>query len=206
MPRISRRPFTLSDAMVLIAATAFGLGGLRLSTGGLGELGAQLNESLGAIAHPEAGWSAWGWSIHQTYAMMARVTLPFAWVWTLSLLWLRLQEPRPGWRQLGRQPGAVASLAATVVLIPSLIGLAVMILVEWFSVQATPATRTTWEIASVAAFLLIPGLIGSAVLGAWTTLILGRRFRAEPSWIDRAGRCLGAYWIAVILLPFWGLA
>jgi hypothetical protein len=39
--------------------------------------------------------------------------------------------------------------------------------------------------------------IAPAVGAAWTALIVGRRWRAEPTWIDRAGRCCGFYWIAL---------
>jgi hypothetical protein len=38
-----------------------------------------------------------------------------------------------------------------------------------------------------------------AVIGAWLALALGRRFRPERSWVDRAGRVLGAYWVFLAL-------
>jgi hypothetical protein len=41
-----------------------------------------------------------------------------------------------------------------------------------------------------------PIIIGLAVLTSWTTLLVGCRWRAERSWIDRIGRMLGVYWIA----------
>jgi hypothetical protein len=37
---------------------------------------------------------------------------------------------------------------------------------------------------------------GTAVLSAWTVLLLGGRWRTERSWIDRSGRALGLCWIA----------
>ena len=42
---------------------------------------------------------------------------------------------------------------------------------------------------------LVPSEIGCAVLVAWTIQAIGGRWRPEPSWIDRAGRLLGAFWI-----------
>ena len=37
----------------------------------------------------------------------------------------------------------------------------------------------------------------------WSVLIFDRRWRPEPSWIDRAGRCLGIYWLAAgVVIPF----
>ena len=38
-------------------------------------------------------------------------------------------------------------------------------------------------------------VIGLAVLASWVTQMSGRRWRPEPSWIDRAGRVMGAAWI-----------
>jgi hypothetical protein len=46
----------------------------------------------------------------------------------------------------------------------------------------------------------IEEFIGAAVLGAWSALAATRRWRAEPTWIDRAGRALGAFWIVLFLL------
>jgi hypothetical protein len=34
-----------------------------------------------------------------------------------------------------------------------------------------------------------------AVLTSWMTLIVGRRWRAEPTWVDRLGRAVGVFWI-----------
>ena len=37
--------------------------------------------------------------------------------------------------------------------------------------------------------------VGFAVLGSWAVLVLSGRCRREPSWIDGAGRIIGAIWI-----------
>jgi hypothetical protein len=66
-------------------------------------------------------------------------------------------------------------------------------------------TRRTFSLLD-ALVLIAATAIGLAGLRGWVgegaTLLLGRRWRAEPSRIDRAGRCLGVYWIGVIILPF----
>jgi len=46
----------------------------------------------------------------------------------------------------------------------------------------------------------IPSEIGCAVAAVWAVQVIGGRFRAEPSWIDRLGRALGVFWIGMI--PF----
>ena len=42
---------------------------------------------------------------------------------------------------------------------------------------------------------LPPPLFGLAVLASWVTLVAGRRWRPEPSWVDRLGRALGLLWV-----------
>jgi hypothetical protein len=42
--------------------------------------------------------------------------------------------------------------------------------------------------------------VGFAVLGGWAVLVLSGRWRPEPSWIDRAGRIIGATWIGAVVL------
>jgi hypothetical protein len=47
-------------------------------------------------------------------------------------------------------------------------------------------------------FLCSPG-VGIAVIVAWSVLWANRRWRPEPSWIDRTGRLLGVYWVGLAL-------
>jgi hypothetical protein len=42
---------------------------------------------------------------------------------------------------------------------------------------------------------LIPALNAPAILAAWLTLILRRRWCPEPSWLDRMGRLLAILWL-----------
>ena len=41
---------------------------------------------------------------------------------------------------------------------------------------------------------------GYAVAAAWLTLMIGRRWRPEPSWVDRSGRLIGSFWLLMIPL------
>ncbi len=43
------------------------------------------------------------------------------------------------------------------------------------------------------------------MIGAWVCLWLSGRWAAEPSWIDRAGRVLGLFWIAQFVLDHMNL-
>jgi hypothetical protein len=45
---------------------------------------------------------------------------------------------------------------------------------------------------------------GMAVASTWLALRLGGWWHPAPTWIDRAGRVLGWYWIAICLVdPFY---
>lgn len=48
--------------------------------------------------------------------------------------------------------------------------------------------------------VLAPVLVGLSISASWMTLLLGRRWRAEASWIDRLGRALGVLWILISIL------
>jgi len=48
--------------------------------------------------------------------------------------------------------------------------------------------------------LLLAFSAASAVGSAWLILFVGGRWRAEPGWIDRFGRLLGAVWLVPIPL------
>jgi hypothetical protein len=61
-----------------------------------------------------------------------------------------------------------------------------------------PSTTSLFK-RPAATWTIFQTWIAPAVMAAWAALILGRRWRAEPTWIDRAGRCCGFYWIALAL-------
>jgi hypothetical protein len=52
------------------------------------------------------------------------------------------------------------------------------------------------------AWLLVTYWSRTAVLGAWTGQFMTRRWRPESSWIDRAGRMLGAFWIVLLVMLY----
>jgi hypothetical protein len=108
----------------------------------------------------------------ETYVLL----FPFLMFWTIGLLALRLRRPRPEPGVLWRQPGWRACIAAVA---------------GYFAGMAEEAI-IEFECPTV--------VVPAAVLLAWLVLALTRRWSAEPSWIDRAGRCLGVAWIAMVLL------
>jgi hypothetical protein len=166
------RRFTISDAILLVAATAVGLSQVR---GILGDLG---------TFH----WGRWKVAQFDYARSLIDVVVPILAVWTIAFLPIRLRRPRPGLRVLVRQPGVTACYAA---LIPLLILLAWVALIPPF-IPVEPDVPLAIVQNSEA--------MVSAVLGAWLILWLGGLSRPEPGWIDRLGKIIGALWIGQLIL------
>jgi hypothetical protein len=190
-----RRRFRLLDAMILVAATAAGCAlSQPVSHALVGDLSW---ETLPEIWNPPYRSSLTDWDVLEERAILvACLTMPLVFVWTLALIPIRLVGPRPPFRRLTRQPGMMAACATMMAI--AFIGLqfaAGLTVIGWDS---------TCELVLGYSSAFVPTLIGLAVSVSWMTLLVGRRWRAEPSWVDRLGRALGVFWIlsafAVIVL------
>jgi hypothetical protein len=121
---------------------------------------------------------------------LGSLALPFLAAWTLAIVPMRLLAPRPRFRRLARQPGTIAAIAASLGIATSALQVACTLIYSIFGYQADPMLLLAL-LGGVASY---PGL---AVFVAWITLLVGGRWRAEPNWLDRAGRVFGAYWITM---------
>jgi hypothetical protein len=205
------RRFTLIDAMVLMAATAVGLGLAK-------EYSQDLLYFLQGNRVSPRPWESWPGILVSTALRGMAVTLPCGMAWTLGVLALRLRQPRPAWRRLARQPGLVACLVAPIPVALALVGRAVYHFLETYTNLLTPARLpsppfithglpglpdgfpTFWPGIFLSAPMFIVPQIGLAVALAWIVLAMSGRCRPEPSWIDRLGRALGASWIVAAVL------
>lgn len=192
----STRRFTLLDAMILLAATAIGVQGLRVIWDGT---------TLGAMVRNRAG----RWTPREVLALAphaVNAAAPVVAAWSAALLALRFRRPRPSRRRLGTQPGAVACAAAvlglTLIALDGLLGRAVAASSEGTPWLAVATGLDPWRALSMATIDFRNGA-GLMVAGAWLALALGRRRRPEPSWIDRAGRAAGVYWL--LMIPWYRL-
>lgn len=184
------RKFTLSDALVLVAAAAVSL---ALSVQPAGHYVAHVlrvvrhyDRAISAAPSGQTGASYKDYLRAERDRELFRVTMklnyvanvPFPYLVCLSpaLLWLRLRKPRPDWRALMRQPGTVACLGGvlTLVLVMSLFVLVGSLV--------------------VLSFAIVPV--------AWSVLAASHRWRSEPSWVDRSGRMVGVGWTASALYAF----
>ncbi len=185
-----RRRFTLLDAVALIAATGLGLAWGR--TEWMEALGEGLANELPS---PKATL--------ELLLVALLLLVPCAATWSATLVGLRLRSPRPPRRHLTRQPGLIACLMATItflmVILMAIIGLTILFApnygprpIEFFKEFVLELFQV---LGSLEFFLMSIPLVGMGVLTSWLTLVVGRRCRPEPSWIDRLGRVLGVYWI-----------
>jgi hypothetical protein len=181
MRKTPRRKFTLSDAMILVAATALALALMR-HRGPLDIESQRLYINI----------------LNQLRDNILTISFVAA-MWSLAGLVLRLRQPRPDVRFLTRQHGMVAFMAAAVVLAIRLInfGSVLSILVIDGAYFWPGMSALDWDPELLRG---IPSEIGCAVAAACIIQATGGRWRSEPSWIDRMGRILGIYWIGTI--PF----
>ncbi len=185
MPRPVPRKFTLADLMVLISATAFGLGCYvfvddRMFRG--------QRYMYGIFRHPAGGWIV-RVALERCQGVLAMaLTVCGAWAFALPLLERRRvggHRPRP-WRR----PGYLACVAAVVGLgvCGGTVGLG--LLARWS--EASPPPRFRYHAPVVESVFIFPGI---AVAAAWVALLAMGRWRAAPDPLDRLGRALGGLWI-----------
>jgi hypothetical protein len=206
------RKFLLSDAIVLVAATAIGLA---------------LVKPYYAVMPPLRWTPPFPFGSRflgrmEGVCVCLVLASPFVAAWTLAILGLRLRRPRAHWRRLVRQPGLVAGLMVALVLILRLVGFATMC--ARVMGQSNLGIRNVTSIGGggigrlSGAFMGLPpgylcfdfdhflntmAMIGVAIGSGWMLLLVSGRWRPEPSWIDRAGRVLGWFWIAILPLTGW---
>ncbi len=159
------RPVTVFDLMILVAATAVGLG---------------LDRSFPVLERHgiPARWAA---------------ELPCLAAWTFAAFVLRLRRPRPAFPFLMRQPGAVASLF--VVLLVAVVGAFGALALGVKSGLDAYGVRTGGNMPLNQIVLFGVVVAGAGVTGAWFGLALSGRRRTEPGWIDLLGRAVGTLWV-----------
>ena len=174
--KTSQRRFTLLDAMILLAGLALGLMVLRW-------IDAE-NDEIILWSFSREAWSKE--NIKQPLFVLFLMIPPIVAGLTLALIPIRLLGPRPRLRRLACQPGFMASVTAASTLVFVCLPAATVLSVTGQAVGQDVILES---------FPFLVVIVGLAVVASWMTLMLGRRWRAEPSWIDRFGRIMGLFWI-----------
>jgi hypothetical protein len=201
------RPPTILDGIIFVAAIAVAL------AIGRGKSGVPADPFELNPPTPSAGRVALGFV--QTGILW---TKPFAISVTATLVILRMIPPRPRLRRIARQPGFIACAAAVIAMAVRLAE-AVLYCIMGYLTRSSSAMRLpappfarrddsdwlnpTGRILYDALVDDFPGIqpwmIAVAIVAAWFVLWANGKWRPEPSWLDRLGRLMGAYWIAVVV-------
>lgn len=178
------RQANLGDAMILILAIAVGL---ALSLRPLADMAEWFAMIKPAYRIDAALWAdALARKLGPQFLViqgLVQLLSCFVAPLTPALIVARLRRPRPPLQGLACQPGFVASVALCAA-----------------ALGAVDLSAT--------GFVAVPPLLemtlpGATVLASWSVLIGTRRWRPEPSWIDRTGRSVGAFWLATFPWSIW---
>jgi hypothetical protein len=178
--RFPQRKFRPYDALILIATLAIGMG---LTGFYLPEMFDNSKADLGGPTQ---------WLLASFALVLACLPIPAALGVGIGVS--RLLTPHPSRRRLACQPGFVACLAnsfGVVVIAASLLVISVYKVDEVLRFQLPRA---------MLAKIHLPMIIGPGVICGWALLVIGKRWCPEPSWVDRAGRALGVFWISWFVL------
>ena len=133
-----------------------------------------------------------------------QLVTPFLLALNVAWIPIRLRRPRPRWRLLLRQPGFVGSLAMVSALISTAVIWVCLQVPGWLGSRIVARSLLGFRYAvGFHAYDMAVVAIGHAVLAAWLLHASAGRWRAEPSWVDRAGRALGLTWIALLPINYW---
>ncbi len=172
MPPPDRRRFTLLDAIVLVAATAAGLGLAR--EGMTGPAMARLSFENGLIERP-------------LYFGAIVMTALLA-TWSPAALILAARGPRRSWKRLARRSGFLLNASAIA---------AVLVIALRYGLQAAISTNRGPTLVMHTLSVGLPSEVGLFVAGAAFALLLLGRPGPAPTWIDRLAFALGISWVVL---------
>ena len=186
----SRRRFTVADGMVLVAASAVGLGLLHAHL---------VNYNQYIYYKYKYGYEYPDWARRLPDRHRVAEASLFLATWSLAVLLLQLRKPRLPLRRLVHRPGFAACLAATVgVALWPVIHVRRIVSLVFLGDHAAP-----YMALSFAEGLSSP--IGTAIGATWLSLAIGGRWRLrEPDWRGRLGRLLGWAWLILFVLLDFG--
>jgi hypothetical protein len=203
------RRFTAADGLLVIGALAAGFAMVRQWTHP-----SWCADPPHLLAFPRPAPSVTR-EVYHAVAVGVTWSIPFAIALTPVVVVARCLRPRPRFERITQQPGIVACAAALVLLVLRPAQEAFGYLLTYLTITSSPVQLPSppfirWNgpppssLGQVAKNVVLEsfpfftaGLVGIAVLVAWLVLLANGRFRPERDWMDRAGRVLGVYWMAL---------
>jgi hypothetical protein len=205
---VEERPFFVADGVILIGAASVALALVR----------SWQNPrwcSWGIGLFPDQALSPGRRILLQTLIGISW-TIPFAITVTITLLAIRLRSPRPAIREIATQPGAVACASVSLA-IAFRMGQEIFCWVlgyltrpqSLFHLPSPPFVRFDnpgfhpppgeWiRRALLETFPILVSPSAALVIAVgWIVLALTGQWHPNSGWIDRCGRWLGFYWIAL---------
>ena len=189
MTQTEKRKFTMADSMILIVGVAVAMAWTRHGYQRMIEL---YSTSLQSMT----------WRNHFAYLRYLAITvlIPI----NMALVACRLCQPRPRFRTLMRQPGALAVIGVSLLAITEVLLFLFCWLITWAvaisgmanSLQIAFQGMWPYDITLIYRLFLIRPI---AVIVAWPLLWITGRWKTESTWIDKASRGMGVCWIALYL-------
>ncbi len=183
--------FTLLDGLVLIAATALGLGGTRVLF------------HRWFLSSPIEPLSPGDFFAVLAIELEPFLPIPAAWTLGLAVLGL-LRTPL---RKAVRSPGVAACLAGSFVVLLIPVNFAFLLVVSLFRDYGGSMARlldnyppSTWPVRCLGSLSRDAQHVAVAGLVAWGLVALGRRRLRPRGWIEWAGTALLALWLLLGLL------
>jgi hypothetical protein len=197
------RKFHLSDAAILIAATAVGLAIVRYYL-------ATPNELI-PIKGPKGIITMTPSFVDRGRRGAATIAAILLSAWSIALAGIGLRSPRPPFKELMQRPGMGACLLTSLFVVTFLLGIHL-----WHLIHDHLMTDHRDNAVGVMKFVisgrldqfangLLPDIAllgGAQVIGAWIGVAVKYGWRAPTDWIEQSGRILGVAWILVAIASF----
>jgi hypothetical protein len=187
------RKFRLLDAIILVAAVAVGLVWVRAEQGREESL-----RRVGMGRFPEP-YIEWAFGRFGNACFEADGYIPCAATLTLAITALTLQHHRRALGRVTRQPGALACIAASLVILLEMLQSCLetfrsIVVLGWKLEDQRPHIHFLWSRSLIPT--VTPTRSALAVAVVWGILLLGGRRSRKSDWLELIGRVVGLFWIA----------
>ena len=189
MPRSATVKFGLADLMILISATAFGLGVYVLIDNNVfrGQ-----RYFFGLFRPAPAAWNS-ALVVDRAAGLLSSL-LPLFGVWSTAIPILGMRRPRPTRRRWGRRPGMTACVAALTGMALAVGVAGLSFLIRWAVDGSMKTPANFWQRGVLFDDSIV--FAGVSVAATWASLLATGRWRPTPDALDRLGRSLGVLWLA----------